>query len=313
MKIAFIWDWQPSYEQAVTWKDGLAAALRELSRRGHDVTLYTDCSDTIHHPWFDIKPIFTMGYSEPDVILHWADMTRPHASEHFRLDIPMAICFAGGEALGENVDLFDHIFVESEAYRKKFADAGYSVSTAFGTNTELFKPEPRQQKIFDVAFPATYALWKRHNLLAQATKGLRTVTAGYMYPNTRESECYEVMQDNGALVLPHVSAEALRAIFAASKCVVIPSRSDGGSQRTVLEAMAMNIPVIVTDSDKFDWEGLHRVEPNAPAIREMIDKLNADNWPTNTRGYIEENWSHITYADAIEKELLRICGQPSLS
>lgn len=305
MRISFIWDWEPSYEQTVTWKDGLAAAMRLLGER-HDVRMFTDCPYPIQHPWFTFYPIDGVADFDPDVILHWADMTRTHALEHVKLGKPMAICFAGGEPLSYNTELFDHIFVESEVYRKKFEDAGYSVSTAFGTNTDLFTPEPRQQKVFDALFPATYALWKRHDLLAQATQGLRVATAGYMYPGTWESECYEVMQDNGALVLPHVSAEALRALYAASKCVVIPSMSSGGSQRTVLEAMAMNVPVIVTDSDKFDWEHLYRVAPNPQAIREMIDKLNADEWPTNTRGYIEENWSHITYANAIESKLLEL-------
>ncbi len=311
MKIAFVWDWPPTFEQTITWKDGLAAAIRELSNRGHDVRVYADTDKHIEHEYFMIRPISSYLYdnSPTDVVLMWGDMTRPNAMRFARLGVPMAICFAGGEALSYNTELFDHIFVESEVYRKKFADAGYSVSMAFGTNTELFKPESRQQPIFDVLFPATYARWKRHELLASATKDLKVCTAGYMYPDTRESDCYEVMQDSGALVLPHVSAEALRALYAASKCVVIPSMSSGGSQRTVLEAMAMNVPVVVTDSDKYDQLYLFRVEPNAIAIREMIDQLNGDNWPVNSREYILEKWSHITYADALEKELSRLCGQ----
>jgi glycosyltransferase involved in cell wall biosynthesis len=308
VKIAFVWDWEPTHEQTVTWKDGLAAALKELIRRGHEVEVYADTDRMIEHPWFDIWPAHNLlrASYQPDVILHWADMTRPHAVEHAKLGVPMAICFAGGEALGENYELFDHIFVESEVYREKFEQANCSVSIAFGTNTDLFTPESRQQKVFDVLFPATYAKWKRHDLLASATKDLRVCTAGYMYPGTWESDCYEVMQDSGALVLPHVSAEALRALYAASKCVVVPSRSDGGSQRTVLEALAMNIPTIVCDSDKFDYPGTIRCEPNEHSMREAID------WAINRelpemRPAILADWSHITYADAIEKELLRLC------
>lgn len=310
MRIAFVHDWQPSQEQAVTWKDGLAAAMRELATR-HDVRMFSDVPHPIQHEYFTIYPVDGVAEYKPDVILHWADMTRPHAAEHVKLGVPMAICFAGGECMSYNTDFFDHIFVESEVYRKKFADAGYSVSIAFGTNTDLFTPEPRQQKMFDILFPATYARWKRHELLAQATKGLRVATAGYMYPNTRESDCYEVMQDNGALVLPHVSAEALRALYAASKCVVIPSRSDGGSQRTVLEAMAMNIPLVVTDSDKYyqywpkDQFLPSVVAPTSDSVRYGIEEA-IQQHPT-TRDHILKYWSHIIYADAIEKELLRLC------
>src|SRR5882724_2167329 len=120
MKIAFVWDWEPTYEQAVTWKDGLAAALRELQQRGHEVKVFSGGDIRFKHPWFDIWPahnVLSGGY-DPDVILHWGDMTRPHALEHFALGKPMAICFAGGEPFHDNTDLFNHIFVESEVYRR---------------------------------------------------------------------------------------------------------------------------------------------------------------------------------------------------
>lgn len=303
MRIAFVWDWQPNFEQSITWKDGLAAALKELENRGHTVERYTDTLTPIPHEYGTIYRLKDFD-SNVDVILHWGDMTRPHAIEHAKLGIPMAICFAGGEALGENVELFDHIFVESEIYRKTFEEAGYSTSIAFGTNTELFKPIPRQKKVVDVIFPATYAKWKRHELLAAATKDYSVVTAGYMYPGTWESDCYEVMQDSGALTLPHVSADVLHHLYAASKVCVVPSMSSGGSQRTVLEAMAMNVPLVVTDSDKFDYcKGwASKCQPNVEDLREAIGVALKGGNP-NSRDYVLGLWSEYTYADALEKGL----------
>lgn len=305
MRIAFTHDWQPSQEQAVTWKDGLAAAMRELATR-HDVRMFSDVPYPIQHEYFTIYPIDGVAEYKPDVILHWSDMTRPHAAEHAKLGVPMAICFAGGECLSYNTDFFDHIFVESEVYRKKFADAGYSVSMAFGTNTDLFKPIPTQAKIFDALTLSTFALWKRHDLFARATRGLRTCAAGYMYPNTREQECYEVCEQSGALVLPHVSGEACARLLSASKCIVLPARSDGGSQRTALEALAMNIPTIVTDSDKFDYPGLIRCEPDEHSIREAITWATTRELPP-TRPGIMDGWSHTAYANALEKVLEGLC------
>jgi len=265
LKIAFVWDWEPQIEQTATWEDGLAGALKELMKRGHEVGIFMpDTSNyVIHHPYFDIQvcenlPVIVHAW-KPDVILCWGDFTRPNAQPLRELNVPMAICFAGGEADTYNTPYFDHIFVESVIYKTKLKDAGYdNVSIAFGTNTDRFTPI-KQNKRFDTIFPATFAAWKRHDLYAQATGGLNALAVGYMYSD-HEQECWQVCVDRGVTVLPHTSAPVLQYLYAASRVCVIPSRSDGGSQRTVLEAMAMNL----------------------------------------------ENWSHIQYADSLEKGLYEI-------
>lgn len=299
-KLAFVWDWEPEFSQAITWKDGLAAAVKELSNR-FEVGVFTDTKYTIPHEYFDIRPISEIN--DPDAILIWGDMTRPHIPKLAELGKPMAICFAGGELFTGYEEMFDHIFVESEVYRQAYADKDLPVSIAFGTNTELFKPIPEQHVVFDVFFPATYALWKRHSLLAQATQGLKVCTSGYMYPDSWEKECYEVMEKSGALVLPHLAPEALVRLYSAASCVVVPSKSSGGSQRTVLEALACEVPVIVTDSDKFDWEGVIKVDPTPKAIISAVEKCVHQLAYPQTREYIEKNWSHITYADSLEEKL----------
>lgn len=302
MKVSLLWDWTPELSQTITWQDGLAAAIKELRTR-HEVQIVIpgEQDTVIDHIYFPIQVaedvVRTISEFKPDVILHWADMTRPHAVPLATLGIPQAICFAGGEALGYNWQIFNHIFVESQVYLETFKKAGAEASIAFGTNTDLFKPV-EQPKMFDALFPATFAAWKRHDLFAKATEGLRALACGYMY-ETHEQECWQVCLDNGVMVLPHVSAPVLHRLYAASETVVIPSKSEGGSQRTVLEALAMNIPVIVTDSDKFDYEGVIRVEPTVEAIREAIELAEHQ----NTRDYIVENWSHINYANALEKGL----------
>lgn len=301
LTISFVWDWQPDFDQTINLADGLCAALKELENRGHTVKRYTDTDIPIPNPYGTYYPIDEQEIADSDAILHWADMTRPHAQPLSELGIPQAICFAGGEPLGPTFPYFDHIFVESQVYKDVFDREGLSCSIAFGTNTDLFTPVAGQAKQFDTIFPATFALWKRHSLYANAVKGLRALACGYMYHN-HETECWQVCLDNGVTVLPHVSANTLRYLYAASKVCVIPSMSSGGSQRSVLEAMAMNIPCIVTDSDKFDYEHLIRVEPTVEAIREAIDTAQ----PTDTRQYILDNWSHVTYADSLEKGLLAL-------
>lgn len=303
--IAFVWDWEPDFEQSITWRDGLCAALKELENRGYSVERYADTLTPIPHPYGTIHRLKDFD-PNVDVILHWGDMTRPHARKHKEYNKPMAICFAGGEPLGENFPFFDHVFVESEVYKKVFDEAGLSCSIAFGTNTDLFRPVEAQKKTIDTIFPATFAAWKRHELYAQATLGLKSVACGYMY-ETHEQECWQICMAYGSTVLPHVSAEVLHHLYAASKVCVITSSSAGGSQRSVLEALAMNLPVIVTDSDKFDYDHLIRVSPTPGDIRNAIDEVlqGSDELP-ETRSYVLDNWSHIRYADMLEEGLKKI-------
>lgn len=297
-KIAFVWDWEPEYEQAVTWKDGLAKALTTM-----DATVFTDCEQTIRHPYFDIHPVGQLEASQFDAILVWGDFTRPHIESLVKTGLPVAICFAGGETNHPNRDLFDHIFVENESYLKYFE--GYSVSVAFGTNDEIFRPQ-NLSKNFDLYFPATYALWKRHSLIAPLAEAFRVITTGYMYPDSHEKECYEVMERHGATVLPHVSAEAVSRLMNHSRFVVIPSQDNGGSQRTVLEAMACNVPVItMKDSEKTtEYIGGSGavVEPERDEIvRAMVATY------TPGRDIVNQKYSHKHYAQKLIEGVSKLC------
>lgn len=314
MKIAFVHDWTVNYQQELDWQDGLAAALNDLEKRGHTVNRFVCGKEesVISNPLGDVqvtdKIVQRVEESNPDVILHWADMTREHAKPLNYLGIPMAICFAGGEPDSYNTYNFNHVFVESRVYKDKFDELGVPCSIAFGTNTDLFRPV-EQTQVFDTIFPATFAAWKRHSLYAQATQGMKSLALGYMY-NDHEQECWQECLRMGVTVLPHASANVLHRLYAASKVCVITSMSSGGSQRTVLEAMAMNLPLVVTDSDKFDYltDECFRVEPEAEAIRGTVKALLDGERTVNTRQHVLDNWSHIQYANKLEEELQKLCS-----
>jgi glycosyltransferase involved in cell wall biosynthesis len=311
-RLGVVWDWPPVYTQVNGWQDGLAAALKELRDRGHEVQVFMPAENKDDERIMDspLHEIIVSGdvtlaveFYNPDVILCWGDCTRPNALPLAELGKPMALCFAGGEVNGENRDLFDHIFVESGVYAERLDMAGFNnYSIAFGTNTDLYEPT-EQAKVFDTILPATFATWKRHELYAQATQGLNSLAVGYMYKD-HETECWEDCLKYGTTILPHVSAEALRYLYAASRVCVVTSESSGGSQRTVLEAMAMNIPVVVTDSDKFDFGGhIYRAEPTIESIRGYVQTLLDGEQSTNTRDYILARWSHKIYATELEAGL----------
>jgi len=320
MRIFFCHDWYPDVMQELTQKDGIAKAVHLLSKR-HEVFFATCTNEkqfTLPHEYFPIHFI-TPGEAmaaavldfNPDVILHWADCTREHGKSLAKLGIPMALCFAGGATDAENWYKFQHIFVENEEYRLKFEKQGVDCSIAFGTNTELFTPVDNAVRSIDAYFPATFCDWKRQDLFYKATRGLKTLCAGFMYP-VSERYCWEEPMKAGVVVVPHISAEANRMLMAQSKCVLVTSKNVGGSQRTVLEALAMNTPVIVM-SDNFkcceylrdvgceDWI----VDPEPEKIRELVLSIT----PRDTRSKIIGKWDAETYANNIESGIMKIINQ----
>ena len=237
-----------------------------------------------------------------------------------KLGIKQAICFAGGQPFGPTWNNFDLFFVESDEYKLKFQAANVDVMTAFGTNTKLYDPKDErlvgQAKLFDVCFPATYAAWKRHKLFSEATQGLRTVCAGYMYDD-HETECWKEPQRGGSFVLPHVPASGLRHLLAASRVCLITSETTGGSQRTVLEAMAMDVPVIVMDdspkTSEYVLDAISKgykvgavVPPDPLGIKRAIYEWEDEK--ANGRQYILDTWSEKNYAEQINLGLNKLVG-----
>jgi glycosyltransferase involved in cell wall biosynthesis len=303
--------------------------LRELRKRGHEVEVFTFCNEIEGTILRDVLAVRCMQADselrqeleayKPDVLLHWADCTRPNANIGRDLGIPQAICFAGGTPFGPTWNNFDLFFVESDEYKEALEKANVRVITAFGTNTRLWDPnEPRlmeQKRTFDVCFPATFAAWKRHDVFARAVKGYESVCAGYMYPD-HEQWCWQVAQKSGTLALPHTPAANLRHVMAASGVCLVTSQNNGGSQRTVLEAMAMNVPVIVMEDSHKTSEYVRKAEalgyavgkvvpPQEHLIRQAIDECLQ--MKANGREYVKQAWSEVTYADALEQGLNEIC------
>lgn len=323
MRVAFLWDWECDLYQTITWEDGLCAALQHLQANGHEIGFFT-VGDRLNIPKGNLlikrvpagdKLVEAVQAFIPDVILVWGDCTRPHAYPLSKLGRPMAICFAGGSVDGPTSMYFDHFFVESTCYKERLEAMGKSVSIAFGTNEKLFTPQPLMAKHWDVCFPATYARWKRHQLFADAVEGLRAVCCGFKY-HDHEQECHEYPRSKGVLTLPHVDPYTLRDIYAASRVCVITSETIGGSQRTVLEAMAMNVPLVVaTDSDK-TTEYLHdaalsefatgfEATPEAKEVRRAVDSMLTMKQSAG-REYVLSKWTAKHYADALLEGLSKI-------
>ena len=308
MRLAIINDWFSDKFAVFTNRDGFLRSMQVLRDTYGWETKFFKKGDPglFKHPYVDVEFSSNPGQAavdwKPDAILYFADLTRPVIGELKDVKIPKAICFSGGPRRDFEKDV-DLIFVESKSYLEDFKSRGLNAVQAFGTNTELFKPYT-QPKVFDAIFPATFAGWKRHNLFAEAM-GPRGLACGWWQPH--EPETVDVCFKNGTAVLHHQNAESICLLLNMSKTCVVTSANNGGSQRTVLEAMACNIPVIATiDSDKTTEYikacGVGNiVDPNPSSIREAVDGWVKNPHEINTRQWILDNYSEYIYAKKIKE------------
>lgn len=249
-------------EHFLFWKDGLRAALDVLAYDYHWNIYIYNIPDGQKIP---------VNY---DFYLFWG---APHAKQHrVRHFSKQGLVYGGGPTYHQNLHNFDIIFAESKVDYLDFKGHGFKTVQAFGTNTNIFKPMDKV-KIFDYLYPASFAVYKRHDRFVEYLKKIKpfptALAIGYIQPGGWEKECYEICEDNGVLTLPWVPAETLAHIYNASKNVILTPDPLGGCQRTVLEAKACGVNVII-DSDSLKLKEL--------------DKL--------TRNDVITKWSHINYA-----------------
>ena len=314
MKLAVINDWYDK-KSAVFWnKDGFLKMLDVLRKRdGWEIRFFKKHEQSFYwqHDYVDLyfspDPVKSLKEWKPDAVLGFSDFSRPYLSELKSAGFPVALCYTGGRYT-DFKDVPRIVFVESKSYVDWMKKMGINVVQAFGTNTELFKPYP-QPKFFDAFFPATGAAWKRHYLFAEAL-GSKGLVCGWWQPH--EPECLETCFKNATGVLHHQMAESMAYLYSMAKTIVITSSDIGGSQRSVLEAMACNIPVIVMADSTMTTEYVREagegaiVEPNKEDIRKAVEEWK--DRKVNTREWIMKNYSENIYADKVKAGILSICS-----
>lgn len=217
-------------EHVFWWNDGLRAALRLLEDQYDIHYINVDHTHSIH---------------ACEVNLVWGGSLSPQAQYGVGLPGKKYLLFGGGPIDAEILHTYDKVFVEDTWTLDKMRRNGIHTYFAFGTNTQLFKPM-KLNKRWGAIYPAAFAKWKNHHVWVEAVKDKGYTTAlavGYIQPNGHESECYEVVEQAGYDVLPHVPPDVLVRMYNMSREVIITASDFGGCQRTVLEAMACDIPI----------------------------------------------------------------------
>lgn len=209
------------------WKDGLWAAI-EILKRDYEIVPFADEADVLL--------IETGSYGK---------QLQKISGKKFGKKIWF---HAGGPP--RNLP-FDHTVVLAPEIQRAFAAYDIATHVINGTNTDIFKPM-KLEKSYDVIFPAAFAMWKRHHMLIKwvreaAIKPERVLVVGHK--QKVETECYEICEKEGFVVLDRVLPESLALLYNQSKACWIPSETMGGSEKTLLEARACEIPVRVADDN----------------------------------------------------------------
>ncbi len=227
-KIAFIWYWDRAEEIFPHWRDGLRAAIEIIGKK--------------------YKVDWILGKKEPekqyDFILVWSDDQAPILLKDY--GCPMGLCYGSTfPPLLENLRKLKCVFVENSISYELIRRDGIRTIKAFGTDTDFFSPDKTKKK-YEYFFPATFNPWKLQGSIASL--GSRLLCAGEV-----QHDGYGELQaclDNKVHVIPeYTPSKKIRDLYRQSEKVIIPAKF--GSERTVLEAMSMDIiPEVNIENDR---------------------------------------------------------------
>lgn len=279
------------------WKDGLWAAMKILEET-YDIEY--------KEPTAEIR--------EDAIVLYWEApccINGPDKDSYNRVhNLPnrKVLLFAGGPLQQDWVYGFDHVCVESQINADECEAQGIPHSTAFGVNTDIWKPVPSVfSRHWDGIHHGTCASWKRQWLVGEAV-GDRGILVG----RYQESDPYpfDRARELGVTVMDETDPESLVHYMTASRTCLQTSDYWGGGQRCTLEAMAAGVPVICMSDSPKNREYVEEsgfglvVDPEPTQIRNAVEKLKAEPLdPMIGVDYVNSKWSHRHYAENLIKAI----------
>lgn len=278
------------------WDDGLRGAMQILENE-HTVIYHLDgiCNCPLDN--------------KPNIVFAWGGTLSNSYRNALEMNCRRVLLFAGGPRDPGYFERFDMVCFENEIHTIEAQARGIRCITAFGTNTNIFKPMKGQAKMFDVIYPGAFGLWKRKDLFAKSVKGLRALSLGNI--QYHEIECLSVCVENGVAVSADIPQSRIPYFMAMSHTVCVLPVPEIGGQRTVLEAMAMKLPVIVPNDAplvcEFAKYGGVIAYPDPFDINLAI-KMNIGK--VNERGYeyVMNNFTERHYADKLKIVIDRVCS-----
>lgn len=266
MNIAMIWYWDRASLIFPQWRDGLRAAIETL-QQDHRVE------------WFLDKRIPEDQY---DAYLIWGDSNCEAIEKISSYNGKKGLFLTTNPHNPTNLRCLDAIYCESNPVYDEVRQQGLRAIRAFGTDSEFFTPTEIKKDI-EYFYPATFSPWKRQHTIAHLGKKLLCV--GTVQPDGLEE--LQICKDKGVRVIEdYLPVEEIRRFYERTKQIIIPAIH--GSERTVLEAMSMNI--------------LPTVAPENKKAHSYLNEFQSS--PFNSpREFILTQYSSQSYAKAIMKGL----------
>ncbi len=243
MNIDVIWYFDKAKWVYPKWRDGLKAAMEIIGKK-HNVRWHLGTEIAIPE--------------DSDFILNWDNSTSEFIPQMLQSSARKGLVLTTD--LGLNIDAlrnYDVIFPEARVVTDKIKPHGIRCITAFGTDTEFFRPMPIGDKEYEAFYPATFSPWKRQNHFA-STYGDKGLLLGTVQPDGFEilKNCIE---GKANIMIGYFPVEFVRYQYNNARLVHITGWE--GSGRTVLEALSCGVPVQVAhDNHKcqeyvIDWRG----------------------------------------------------------
>lgn len=179
-------------------------------------------------------------------------------------------------------------------------------------DTEQFKPDPEVGKHpRRVCFVGRFHPQKQPLLLLEALKGLRDIELLMIGGGPLRQQIEARIREYGlnATVLDRVPNETLPAYLNSSAVYVLSSLCEGGSPKTLLEAMACGLPVVstnafgVNEAFQDDVHGYKCAASDVQAFREAILALLDD--PIRSQTFGQQGRQHVIAKYSIERAIER--------
>ena len=185
------------------------------------------------------------------------------------------LCIGGNAMPPDGLENYDVLFAETDWMINNYlAGVKTKIVKAFGVNTDVFyQPDIDLPIMWDYIGVGALALWKRWGRF-EDLPGKKLVVGQYQLGNERESShiATELIK-SGVMVSDWVSPFDISNFYWWSRTLYMPADLVGGGERTVLEAKACGLKVMVEDDN--------------PKLKELAD--------------LEVVPSHIDYAKALKE------------
>lgn len=282
LKIALVWWFDKSGEIFDNYRDGVRAAMEVVGKK-HKVSWYLD--KTMPEP------------GKADFLLFWSSTNETYFGklEKYKKE-KKGLLLTTDPHVPENLHRLDVVYCESDPICKAVRAHGVRAVKAFGTDTNFFKPDHKTKKDIDYFYPATFSPWKRQDEIADY--GDRLVCVGTIQPDGQD--IYNRCVNRGVRCkVGYFPVEEIREFYRRAKNVPIPAIH--GSERTVLEAMSMNIlPQVIHPTNRRTFSYLVEYQQE----KRLKPKL-------TPREFVLKNYSHKIYAKQIMKGINEVMKNDS--